>query len=41
MTPLLDAHCHYAREWTATKLRWGLSADQVEADALNGVRGGV
>ncbi|MFI0827274.1 HNH endonuclease family protein [Streptomyces roseolus] len=34
MPPLPDAHCRYVGEWTATKLRWGLSADQVEADAL-------
>lgn len=34
MPPLSDAHCRYIGEWTATKLRWGLSADQAEADAL-------
>ncbi|MEU9998088.1 HNH endonuclease family protein [Streptomyces sp. NPDC050848] len=34
MPPLPDAHCRYVGEWTATKLRWGLSADQAEADAL-------
>ncbi|MFC9259293.1 HNH endonuclease family protein [Streptomyces hydrogenans] len=34
MPPLPDAHCRYIGEWTATKLRWGLSADQAEADAL-------
>ncbi|MFE5484089.1 HNH endonuclease family protein [Streptomyces sp. NPDC056527] len=34
MPPLPDAHCRYVGEWTATKLRWGLTADQAEADAL-------
>ncbi|MFG2775053.1 hypothetical protein [Streptomyces sp. NPDC048350] len=31
MLPLPDARCRYVGEWTATKLRWGLSADQIEA----------
>ncbi|MEV7535457.1 HNH endonuclease family protein [Streptomyces hydrogenans] len=35
MPPLPDAHCRYVSEWTATKLRWGLSADQAEVDALS------
>ncbi|MEU2236147.1 HNH endonuclease family protein [Streptomyces vietnamensis] len=34
MPPLPDAHCRYVGEWTATKLRWGLTVDQTEADAL-------
>ncbi|MFI9213912.1 HNH endonuclease family protein [Streptomyces sp. NPDC053253] len=34
MPPLPDAHCRYVSEWTATKLRWGLTADQAETDAL-------
>ncbi|MFD6760549.1 hypothetical protein [Streptomyces roseolus] len=34
MPPLPDAHCRHVGEWTATELRWGLAADQVEADAL-------
>ncbi|MFC9734339.1 HNH endonuclease family protein [Streptomyces roseolus] len=34
MPPLPDAQCRYISEWTATKLRWGLTADQAEADAL-------
>ncbi|MDI3403242.1 GmrSD restriction endonuclease domain-containing protein [Streptomyces cavernicola] len=34
MPPNPDAQCRYIAEWTATKLRWGLSADQAEADAL-------
>ncbi|MGW5003078.1 HNH endonuclease family protein [Streptomyces hydrogenans] len=35
MPPLPEAHCRYVGEWTATKLRWGLSADQAEVDALS------
>ncbi|MET9725502.1 HNH endonuclease family protein [Streptomyces zaomyceticus] len=34
MPPLPEAHCRYVGEWTATKLRWGLTADPAEADAL-------
>ncbi|MCB8906758.1 MULTISPECIES: HNH endonuclease family protein [unclassified Streptomyces] len=34
MPPLPDVHCRYISEWVATKLRWGLTADQGEADAL-------
>ncbi len=34
MPPLPDAHCRYIGEWTTTKLRWGLTADQTEAEAL-------
>ncbi|MFB7938305.1 HNH endonuclease family protein [Streptomyces sp. NPDC056049] len=34
MPPLPDVHCRYVGEWTSTKLRWGLSVDQAEADAL-------
>ncbi|MFI0990501.1 HNH endonuclease family protein [Streptomyces exfoliatus] len=34
MPPLPEAHCRYVGEWTATKLRWDLAADQAEADAL-------
>ncbi|MFI9297564.1 HNH endonuclease family protein [Streptomyces gardneri] len=34
MPPLPDANCRYVSEWTATKLRWGLTVDQAEADAL-------
>ncbi|MFD3998855.1 hypothetical protein [Streptomyces sp. NPDC058583] len=33
MPPLPDAHCWYVSEWVATKLRWGLVADQGEANA--------
>ncbi|MFE0773195.1 HNH endonuclease family protein [Streptomyces sp. NPDC058861] len=34
MPPLPDAHCRYIGEWTATKLRWSLTVDQSEAEAL-------
>lgn len=34
MPPLPDAHCRYIGERFATKLRWGLAADQSEADSL-------
>ncbi len=33
MPPLPEEHCRYVGEWTATKLRWGLAADQAEVDA--------
>ncbi len=29
-----SAHCRYAAEWTATKLRWGLAVDPAEHEAL-------
>ncbi|WP_420710854.1 HNH endonuclease family protein [Streptomyces sp. NRRL S-118] len=32
-----DAHCRYATEWTATKLRWNLSIDAAERRALSGL----
>ncbi|MCY1649309.1 HNH endonuclease family protein [Streptomyces sp. NPDC048212] len=34
LPPLADARCTYAADWVATKLRWGLTVDQPEADAL-------
>ncbi|MDP9953196.1 MULTISPECIES: HNH endonuclease family protein [Streptomyces] len=34
LPPLADARCTYAADWVATKLRWGLSVDQAEAEAL-------
>ncbi|MGW8767843.1 HNH endonuclease family protein [Streptomyces sp. NPDC055815] len=34
MPPSPEATCRYLSEWVGTKLRWGLSADQGEADAL-------
>lgn len=35
-----SATCRYLAEWTATKLRWGLAADQSEIDAINVYAGG-
>ncbi|GAA2114185.1 hypothetical protein [Streptomyces synnematoformans] len=32
--PAEQASCRYLSEWTATKLRWGLSADDAELAAL-------
>ncbi|MFJ6575401.1 hypothetical protein ACIQMY_05485 [Streptomyces sp. NPDC091368] len=29
-----EATCPYISEWVGTKLRWGLSADEGEADAI-------
>lgn len=40
MPPAPDATCRYLGEWVATKLRWGLSADQAEIDAINVYAGG-
>nr|WP_241839818.1 HNH endonuclease family protein [Streptomyces sp. CB02058] len=34
LPPALGARCPYAADWTATKLRWKLSADQKERGAL-------
>lgn len=34
LPPLADARCTYAADWTATKLRWGLTADKAEVAAL-------
>ncbi|OKJ52728.1 hypothetical protein AMK29_31550 [Streptomyces sp. CB02261] len=40
MPPAPGATCRYLAEWTATKLRWGLAADQSEIDAINVYAGG-
>lgn len=34
LPPLADARCNYAADWVATKLRWGLTVDAPEVDAL-------
>lgn len=34
MPPSKDAACTYLVDWTATKLRWGLAADEAEQKAL-------
>ncbi|MFJ6438436.1 HNH endonuclease family protein [Streptomyces sp. NPDC091416] len=37
LPPLADARCTYAADWVSTKLRWGLTVDAPEADALAGL----
>ncbi|WP_405929977.1 HNH endonuclease family protein [Streptomyces griseus] len=34
LPPAVDYRCTYAAEWTGTKLRWGLAADEAERQAL-------
>ncbi|MER6916773.1 HNH endonuclease family protein [Streptomyces sp. NPDC000594] len=34
LPPAESALCRYAAEWTATKLRWGLTLDEAEQDQL-------
>ncbi|WP_069883574.1 HNH endonuclease family protein [Streptomyces luteocolor] len=34
LPPLADARCTYAADWTATKLRWSLTADKTEVAKL-------
>ncbi|MEU8351791.1 HNH endonuclease family protein [Streptomyces sp. NPDC048845] len=34
LPPTPEAHCRYTGEWVATKLRWQLTADTTEMDAL-------
>ncbi|MFF3531322.1 HNH endonuclease family protein [Streptomyces rubiginosohelvolus] len=34
MPPSLEAQCRYVGEWVSTKLRWGLTADDRELEAL-------
>ncbi|WP_324615433.1 hypothetical protein [Streptomyces sp. NRRL S-920] len=34
LPPLADARCTYVAEWTATKLRWSLSANKAETATL-------
>lgn len=34
LPPAADQHCRYIGEWVATKLRWQLSTDTTELDAL-------
>ncbi|MFC5157102.1 HNH endonuclease family protein, partial [Streptomyces amakusaensis] len=34
LPPAPDALCRYLSEWTATKLRWNLTADEAEQDRL-------
>ncbi|MGP3638756.1 GmrSD restriction endonuclease domain-containing protein, partial [Streptomyces sp. 24-1644] len=37
MPPAQDYRCQYAAEWTSTKLRWDLAADEAEREALLGL----
>ncbi len=37
LPPARGYHCEYAAQWTATKLRWNLAADDAERQALLGV----
>ncbi|KOT52325.1 hypothetical protein ADK43_30350 [Streptomyces rimosus subsp. rimosus] len=34
LPPLADARCTYAADWVSTKLRWALTVDRTERDAL-------
>lgn len=38
--PARGAWCWYGEAWVATKLRWGLTADQAEVDALRNMLAG-
>lgn len=40
LPPAAEVHCRYAAEWVATKLRWGLAADETEVVALREVATG-
>ncbi|MEV8426262.1 HNH endonuclease family protein [Streptomyces niveus] len=40
LPPLADAHCQYAADRVATKLRWDLTADAREINALRGIASG-
>ncbi|MEU8955009.1 HNH endonuclease family protein [Streptomyces sp. NPDC048518] len=40
LPPLADARCTYAADWTATKLRWALTANKAEVSALKEVAEG-
>ncbi|MFF2374899.1 HNH endonuclease family protein [Streptomyces xiamenensis] len=40
MPPAADASCRYVADWTAVKIRWQLSVDPAEAEALSGTAAG-
>lgn len=40
LPPLASFRCTYAREWVAVKVRWRLSVDRAERDALRRILGG-
>ncbi|GAA4145680.1 hypothetical protein GCM10022285_50850 [Streptomyces tunisiensis] len=37
LPPAADVHCRYVVEWVGTKLRWSLTADEVQVTALSQV----
>ncbi|GHI06756.1 hypothetical protein AQI88_30150 [Streptomyces cellostaticus] len=39
LPPTISVTCRYLSEWTATKLRWGLTVDAVEQEALTQLTG--
>lgn len=41
LPPLASARCDYAIHWTQVKIRWGLSADPAERNALAGIMSGA
>jgi hypothetical protein len=40
LPPLVDARCTYAADWVATKLRWQLTVDEQERQALVAIAAG-
>lgn len=40
LPPAAGALCRYGAEWTATKLRWGLTVDELEKDRLLDIAAG-
>ncbi|MFK8851408.1 HNH endonuclease family protein [Streptomyces sp. Ac-502] len=40
LPPLADARCTYAADWVSTKLRWSLTVDRAERDALRRLAAG-
>lgn len=39
LPPAKEYHIRYAKQWLAVKVRWGLSMDSIERDALRGILG--
>ncbi|MFF3177920.1 HNH endonuclease family protein [Streptomyces sp. NPDC057900] len=40
LPPAAEARCTYVADWVSTKLRWALTADRSEVDALNALADG-
>ncbi|MFF8729917.1 HNH endonuclease family protein [Streptomyces sp. NPDC015171] len=40
LPPTVEVTCRYAAEWIGTKLRWGLTADAAELEALDAIAEG-